>query len=57
VRPPVADPDPASTPPPTPAIWDSATSSVAELRAEAKTRGLSGYSKMKKADLVALLGG
>ncbi len=55
VRPTVANPDPAPAPPPTPVIWDGAT--VAELRAEAKARGLSGYSKMKKADLVDLLGG
>ena len=58
VRPTVADPDPVTVPSAAPAIQDGATSSssVAELRAEAKARGLSGYSKMKKADLVTLLG-
>lgn len=30
--------------------------SVADLKAEAKSRGLKGYSKMKKAELIDLLG-
>lgn len=31
------------------------TMTVVELKAEAKERGLSGYSKLKKSDLVKLL--
>ena len=35
---------------------DYSSMKVSELKAEAKSRGLKGYSSMRKADLVKLLG-